>query len=973
MLAAGDILPYHARFSAGPAMFTPFVIGQRYICDAEPELGLGVVTDTGHRTLTIDFPAVSLIRQYAQANAPLSRLRHDSGDMVKDLHNQAFCVLDVREQDGLIEYLARGLSNDRTVTLPESTLSAHISLSQPLKRLLALQIDSPAWFHLRQRALASIGHIEGSHLLGLCSARTDLLPHQLYIAHEVSRRPAPRVLLCDEVGLGKTIEACLILHQQLFSGLAARVLVLVPDSLLHQWLVELLRRFNLRFTILDEERCNAIADSSQVNPFESAQLVLCSRDFLLEQARWQEAALHAGWDLLVMDEAHHLLPSSEVSHAVGLELARQLAAQVPGVLLLTATPDQEGLASHFALLQLLDPNRFHDFAAFVAEQTHYQQLAALLDPLLAFDSLDTIARERFLQQLRGFADDVELHNLLDSLARHSTPVANELVEQLLIALLDRHGTGRIVFRNTRKQVAGFPVRELQVTMLETPGLYREHLAVLYPEMVSLTGSEWLKVDPRVVHVEQLLRNHRDSKFLLICHAQSTASSLEAFLRVQRGFRTAVFHEGMTLLERDRAAAWFAEVESGAQLLVCSEIGSEGRNFQFSQHLILFDLPPNPDLLEQRIGRLDRIGQRNKVSIHVPCLQGSAQAVLLHLYDEIFHIFRQPNPVAAHVCEELAPLLHSALGSPGDMDTREMLLAQAGTLAQRELERNSKGRDRLLELNSCRPGLAETLLMQIREQELSGSPHDFLQDIFAAYGLDCDINSNGTWNVRPGEDMLLEHFPQVPDDGLTFTLQRELALHREDIPFVNWLHPIVEQGLDLVLQQQQGKACVALYRDPRLPAGTLLLEAIFRIAVTAAPALQAKRWFPTTSMRVVIDTQKRSLAGSLPPERINRDSRPLDKLQAGNLVKEHKQTIELLHRLCLQVAERELPVLVARQTITMQAGLDAEINRLSALQAVNPLVSRHEIELVQAQREALTACLAAVSPQVEALRLLVLVK
>ncbi|STU57680.1 RNA polymerase associated protein RapA [Klebsiella pneumoniae subsp. ozaenae] len=108
--------------------------------------------------------------------------------------------------------------------------------------------------------------------------------------------------------------------------------------------------------------------------------------------------------------------------------------------------------------------------------------------------------------------------------------------------------------------------------------------------------------------------------LVICAKAATALQLEQVLREREGIRAAVFHEGMSIIERDRAAAWFAEEDTGAQVLLCSEIGSEGRNFQFASNLVMFDLPFNPDLLEQRIGRLDRIGQAHDIQIHVPYLE-----------------------------------------------------------------------------------------------------------------------------------------------------------------------------------------------------------------------------------------------------------------------------------------------------------------------------------------------------------------
>lgn len=104
-----------------------------------------------------------------------------------------------------------------------------------------------------------------------------------------------------------------------------------------------------------------------------------------------------------------------------------------------------------------------------------------------------------------------------------------------------------------------------------------------------------------------LTSHRSQKVLVICAKAATALQLEQVLREREGIRAAVFHEGMSIIERDRAAAQFAEEDTGAQVLLCSEIGSEGRNFQFASNLVMFDLPFNPDLLEQRIGRLDRIG------------------------------------------------------------------------------------------------------------------------------------------------------------------------------------------------------------------------------------------------------------------------------------------------------------------------------------------------------------------------------
>ncbi|EOG7212432.1 helicase-related protein, partial [Enterobacter hormaechei] len=137
--------------------------------------------------------------------------------------------------------------------------------------------------------------------------------------------------------------------------------------------------------------------------------------------------------------------------------------------------------------------------------------------------------------------------------------------------------------------------------------------------------------------------HRSQKVLVICAKAATALQLEQVLREREGIRAAVFHEGMSIIERDRAAAWFAEEDTGAQVLLCSEIGSEGRNFQFASHMVMFDLPFNPDLLEQRIGRLDRIGQAHDIQIHVPYLEKTAQSVLVRWYHEGLDAFEHTCP------------------------------------------------------------------------------------------------------------------------------------------------------------------------------------------------------------------------------------------------------------------------------------------------------------------------------------------
>ncbi|MEY4641055.1 MAG: hypothetical protein RLZZ227_1049, partial [Pseudomonadota bacterium] len=532
--------------------------------------------------------------------------------------------------------------------------------------------------------------------------------------------------------------------------------------------------------------------------------------------------------------------------------------------------------------------------------------------------------------------------------------------------------GRIVFRNTRRTVSGFAQRHLHRYPFELPPLYANLASDPQPEMRHMQQSDWLREDPRVNWLFEQLSAARDDKFLVICKHKRIAAALEEFLRVSRGIRSAVFHENLTLVERDRAAAWFAEDDNGAQLLVCSEIGSEGRNFQFCHHLVLFDLPVNPDLLEQRIGRLDRIGQRSAVNLHVPYFRHSAQEVLLHLYADVLSVFSEPNPVAAAVVAQSAALLDKALAQPQSAQDLAQLTAATTQLNSELLAQHAAGRDKLLELNSCRPASSQRLQRAVQLVEAERNPRVFLEETLSCYGLDFDINSNRTWNVTPGDDMLVTSFPQIPDEGTTFTLDRELALARDDLPFVNWLHPLVLQSLDLVLQDNPGKCSAGTLRDKRLPRGTLVLESLWRVTVPAPPRLQARRWFPATTLRAVVDTQKRSIGKSLGAEQIDLNMNVVDKDALRALLRDRRDEVQMLARLCQQVAERQLPELIATHTTAMQGHLDAELARLQALQAVNQQVADSELQYLRTQRSELSAVFATARVQQEALRLLLVI-
>jgi len=225
-------------------------IGQRWVSHADAQLGLGIIVEVEGRRVTLNFPAVGEERTYAMENAPLTRLSFKVGDHVATVEGVELVVTEVGEQHGLLVYT--GLDHhDAEISISELELDAFVQLTTPQQRLLNGHFDKTEEFALRVATLYHTDRLQRCNTRGLMGSRTSLLPHQVYIANEVGQRHAPRVLLADEVGLGKTIEAGMIMQQQLLTGRSQRILVLVPDTLLHQWLVEMLRRFNLHFSLFD--------------------------------------------------------------------------------------------------------------------------------------------------------------------------------------------------------------------------------------------------------------------------------------------------------------------------------------------------------------------------------------------------------------------------------------------------------------------------------------------------------------------------------------------------------------------------------------------------------------------------------------------------------------------------------------------------------------------------------------------------
>lgn len=901
------------------------VPGQRWVSDTEPELGLGILLKFEFGRVEMFFPAADEHRQYALESSALRRVAFRAGDTIRLHSGEELVVEGVENRDRLLIYSSGGRE------IAEAELSDTISFSKPEDRLLGAQVDDLQAFELRVEALHRRHQFRKSAVRGFVGGRVDLIPHQMAIAAEASSRLSPRVLLADEVGLGKTIEACLILHRLHLTGRADRVLILVPEPLVHQWFVELLRRFNLLFSLFDEERCLSIeANEPGVNPFLDSQLVICAMPFLSENQQRGKQVIESGWDLLVVDEAHHLGWKPEEA-SPGYTLVASLAEKTEGVLLLTATPQQLGPEGHFARLRLLDPDRYTDLPHFLDEMGHYQEVAEVAGRLVAGDAPTGGDTEFFSRQpprIRGHYETLQ--------------AGDESARGLLVSdLLDSFGTGRVMFRNTRKTLSGFPERKASLVPLDGEG-------------ERVTKVKWL--------VGLLEKLGGATKILVICKTRELAEDISGLLQGEVNVKCALFHEELSLVQRDRNAAFFAE-EEGARVLICSEIGSEGRNFQFAHHLVLFDLPENPELLEQRIGRLDRIGQSETINIHVPYIKGTDGEVLARWYHEGFGAFEENVRGASEILHGLGGDLAEVTSTPSEGGISR-LVGRSRELQIAVAQKMEKGHDRLLELSSSRSDRSAAVLEEIRGVDGDVAFEEFLLRLWDHFGLHVEDIATRDYLLLTA-DLTTDAFPAIPDEGLSVTFDRVRALGREDISFMSWDHPVVREALDLFLGGEGGNAVFGVMET--LGKEAIFLEVYVVVECVAPAELHVERFLPATPVRVMVDhsMQDRTAEKEFENPVLRRGDLPL-LLNKGNL---RRTLIPGMIDKARHLASTKIPGIVAAATDTMEKQLESEVSRLKSLREINDHVRPEEIAALEEHRDELRRALSAARPRLDAIRLM----
>ncbi len=880
------------------------VPGQRFMSETEPELGLGILVNVESKTVKISFLASKTERVYGSKGAPIKRVIFSTGDEITLRSGQKLTIEDVIDNEGLAAY--RSLDQ----VFDERELSDSLSFNKPEDRLFNGSVDSPGLFELRFKTLFHRNRMTQSPARGFVGGRMDLIPHQFYVAEQIVDRLIPRVLLADEVGLGKTIEAGLALHQLILSERVKRALILVPDSLVYQWFIEMLRKFNLSFVTMNQETHL----EPGTNPFTENDLVIVNIGLLKGAEMARTMMKEATWDIMVVDEAHQLKWSQE-HVSTEYKIVQMIAKRSKGLLLLTATPEQLGMEGHFARLKLLDPDRFFDYSKFLEETTHYEEVAA---------------QARALLKKGGVESEVKLAELQDL-----------------------HGPGRIFFRNTRnrmsKHFSFFPKRILHAYPLESK-------KTLY---LSLEDEETIgpSFDMKLDWLTEFLGRHVGEKVLLITKSKTKIMCLETLLKDRfPGMNIAAFHSGLSFLARDRQAAYFADPE-GADILLCTEVGSEGRNFEFAHHLVLFDLPLFPDLLEQRIGRLDRIGQESDIHIHVPYIMSSYDEILYQWFNTGMDAFVHSAKGASIVHQQLQSLLEEYLNNPELCFKDPKVLQEFIETTINEFKvvthKLEEGRDILVELNSFKEDVAKKLVDEVKKFDDETNLINYMNNVFQELGVDIEDLDDEVYFIKPSDNMYVPYFPNLQVDGVRITYDRKTALKREDVEFLTWDHPMVVGVIDLILSNTFGNMSVMMRK--KSGQSKTYIETLFKLHVVAPKSLSPERFFPPTPIRILIDSSGENLSSKFDKSDIDERITGADAETVRKARALPKAAVQKVLQSAHQHALVEAIELKKKYKQDMISHLDREKTRLLKLKAVNPVVRLEEIESITEQIDVLSKC------------------
>lgn len=841
---------------------------------------------------------------------------------------------------GEVGVVMRWVSGDlHEVSLPSGVRHVAFSDLEVLDRSIAgrlaqRKIGRAALFSQRMKALYLLHAYRHDEMSGLTNARVEPKPHQVFVAWRVMQKVRPRMILADEVGLGKTIEAGLAVKELEARGLVDRMLVVVPANLVNQWVWEFRTKFNIDLEVYNGPRVRDLRQKHRgKNVWEAHDRIICSLPFASQDSIASDIS-EADWDVLIFDEAHRVRRHRDRA-TKAYHLADNLRFDAYGMLLLTATPMQLDSYELFSLIELIEPGLFrggeYEFERKRRQVRALNELMKFLDEYeglpastraMRVDDHAALLKEVLGQKVSGSQDLLEVldnpavrrelerkipaeHPLVDVMVRNRKADIPEAFAERDVASMRvppspqeasvyedvtayiREGFNRAVA--SKDMPVGFlmvlfqkmltsssyalarsferRINRLQETLSKTEPVKEPAASVLVaagagPPRQGGRGINWdtaaaqelqdaeelsdsledslgslIRDEETRMEIEQLqglvgkLKGLGDSK---LGHLSSFLKGVfdpdpsekviifTQFIETQLFLREAlaahydvhIFNGRMNAEEKDRAVERFRQGRE-RQILISTEAGGEGRNFQFAHILVNYDLPWNPMRIEQRIGRIDRIGQKRTVVIRNLFLEGTLDERVYMVLQDRIKVFEESvgelDPILGDVEAEIRRVAFEV--SPADADRA---FEEFGSNLEQRIHQARQMHERLgdfiMKDASLRMDEANRLLNR-RPMATHEDLRGFLSEFLEFHGGSLDRHSHGG-EVITLSTILARELRQR-ENRIRGTFDPQLALEHEDIDFFALGHPILDRVLEVAqLPTEENEVCAYEDRSER---------------------------------------------------------------------------------------------------------------------------------------------------------------
>lgn len=577
-------------------------------------------------------------------------------------------------------------------------------IKDPLEKIKENNFDNPLLFPIRvfSEGLESLFYQD--KIISACNFSIIPLPHQILTVNNVLEKQfLPRCLIADEVGLGKTIEAALIYEELKFRKMVNRILIVAPSGLTRQWQDELKTKFNEDFILMTKDSFKSFQEvHGEDNVWANHDKVITSLDFLkpkplndeLSQKEWERRSWHnefitnpcinSGWDMVIFDEAHNLSKSGEGLETARYKLGKGLAEATPILLLLTATPHQGDSEKFKHLLRLIDPYKF--FAKDSLTPDNVSSVVIKNNKRAAVDFKgNRIFKNRIPQiiripQVEGDIERQLYDKVTEYVSKYYDLAAREKNFPIMFLLIIYQrmvsSSSRAIYKSMKKRLNYLKTDYLSANNfknVDIDDLDNVNLQEVYDELTYINEDELNEISPSgipPVMVEEIhmleqcvnlaqraSQGRQDSKMLMLLEVIDTVIAEEKnpnvkfiifteFIETQNyiqevlegmGYSTTLFNGSMSLDEKIKSKTRFKEE---CQFLITTDSGGEGINLQFCNIMINYDLPWNPMKIEQRIGRIDRIGQTKDVRIFNFILDGTVEERVHSILDSKLDLIAQ---------------------------------------------------------------------------------------------------------------------------------------------------------------------------------------------------------------------------------------------------------------------------------------------------------------------------------------------